>query len=398
MQLDKNFFIEVAPVQKYKHGQRVCGDSFKSVKVDHDKRLISVLSDGLGSGVRANVISTMTATMALTYSINKYDNIKAAETIMNTLPIDSIRKISYATFTIVDIDYAGRCKIIDYDNPPFILIRNGKRLSVPVSQYDGKITKLARKYTLNMASFSLQLGDKLIIFSDGVNQSGMGTTAFPFGWGIEQVQGFCEYLAVRYPNMSARSFAQEIVEHANANSNYAPQDDITCCVINIREPRRLLVMTGPPVDKTRDSYLAEIINNFSGKKAICGGTTAKILSRELDNDVEVDISTLDPIVPCCSKMEGIDLVTEGMITMGEALRYLKSKEFIENVKIENGATKLVKLFLNSDIIEFYVGTKINDAHQDPNMPIELGIRRNTIRRIANALEKFYLKDTKITFV
>ncbi len=398
MHLDKNFFIEVASVQKYKHGQRVCGDTFKSMKVDHDKRILAVLSDGLGSGVRANVISTMTATMAITYSSNKYDNIKAAETIMNTLPIDSVRKISYATFTIVDIDYAGRCDIIDYDNPPFILIRNGKRYEVPIKKYNGNISNLARKYTLNMSRFNLQLGDKLIIFSDGVNQSGMGSNAFPFGWGIVKVQEFCEYLSSKYPNLSARSFAQEIVEHANANSNYKPQDDITCCVINIREPRRLVVMTGPPINKARDSYLAEIINNFSGKKAICGGTTAKILSRELQEDVEVDITSLDPIVPCSSKMQGVDLVTEGMITMGEALRYLKSKEFIEDVKTENGATKLVKLFLNSDIIEFYVGTKINDAHQDPNMPIELGIRRNTIRRIANALEKRYLKDTKITFV
>lgn len=398
MQLDKNFFIEVAHVQKFKHGQRVCGDTFMSMKVPHDKRIIAVLSDGLGSGVRANVISTMTATMALTYSSNKYDNIKAAETIMNTLPIDSVRKISYATFTIVDIDYAGRCDIIDYDNPPFILIRNGKRFEVPVNPYYGKINNLSRKYTLNMSGFDLQLGDKLIIFSDGVNQSGMGTNALPFGWGIDKVQEFCEYLASKYPNLAARSFAQEIAEYANANSNYEPQDDITCCVINIREPRMLAVLTGPPIDKSRDSYLAEVVTNYAGKTAICGGTTAKILSRELKRDVEVDISSLDTIVPCSSTMPGIDLVTEGMITMGEALKYLKSKEFIEDVKTENGATKLVKLFLNSDIIEFFVGTKINDAHQDPNMPIELGIRRNTIRRIAKVLETKYLKDTKITFI
>ena len=398
MQLYNNFFIEVAHVQKYKHGQRVCGDTFKSVKVDHDKRIIAVLSDGLGSGVRANVISTMTATMALTYSSNKYDIIKAAETIMNTLPIDSVRKISYSTFTIVDIDYAGRCDIINYDNPPFILIRDGKAHEVPITSYDGNISNLERKYTLNMAGFDLQLGDKLIIFSDGVNQSGMGSNKLPFGWGVDKVQEFCEYLAGKYPNLTARSFAQEIVEHANANSNYEPKDDITCCVINIREPRRLAVLTGPPIDQSRDSYLAEIITNFTGRTAICGGTTAKILSRELKREVEVDISTLDSVVPCSSRMDGVDLVTEGMITMGEALKYLKSKEFIEDVKTENGATKLVKLFLNSDIIEFYVGTKINDAHQDPNMPIELGIRRNTIRRIAKVLENRYLKDTRITFV
>jgi ribosomal protein S17E len=226
----------------------------------------------------------------------------------------------------------------------------------------------------------------------------MGSNAYPLGWGIENVKDFAQFLVKKYPNLSARSFAQEIVEHASANSNYKAQDDITCCVINIRKPRKLVVLTGPPINPDKDEYLAEILNSYQGKKAICGGTTAKILARQLNRDVEVDISTLDPIVPCSSFMSGIDLVTEGMITMGESLKYLKSKEFIENIKIDNGATKLVKLFLSSDIIDFYVGTKINDAHQDPNMPIELGIRRNTIRRIGKVLEDRYLKDVKINFV
>lgn len=398
MQIDNNFFIEVDFIQKFKFGQKVCGDTFLSTKVKDDKRIIATLSDGLGSGVRANVISAMTAKMALTYSSNKYNIIKAAETIMNTLPVDSVRKISYATFTIVDIDYKGRCSIVDYDNPPFILLRGSQRIEPFVKSYQGKIETLRRKYTINISKFQLELGDKLIFFSDGVNQSGMGTNAYPLGWGLDNVSDFCQYLIEKYPNLTARSIAQEIVEHASANSNYKPQDDITCCVINVRKPRKLLIITGPPIDSNRDRFLAEIIRDFTGSKAICGGTTAKILSRELNRDVEVDISTIDPIVPCSSFMAGINLVTEGMITMGETLKYLESKEFIENIKIDNGATKLVKLLLSSDIIEFYVGTKINDAHQDPNMPIELGIRRNTIRSIAKVLEDRYLKDVKINFV
>ncbi|MBI9031790.1 SpoIIE family protein phosphatase [bacterium] len=398
MQIDNNFFIEVDYIQKFKFGQKVCGDTFLSSKVKDDKRIIATLSDGLGSGVRANVISSMTAKMALTYSCNKYNIIKAAETIMKTLPVDSIRKISYATFTIVDIDYQGKCSIVDYDNPPFILLRGNKSMHPYIKSHEGKIENLKRKYTINMANFQLELGDKLIFFSDGVNQSGMGSNAYPLGWGNENVREYCQFLVDKYPNLSARSFAQEIVEHATANSNYKPQDDITCCVINIRKPRKLVILTGPPINQTKDKYLAEIVSSYEGNKAICGGTTAKILARELNRNVEVDISSLDPIVPCSSYMEGVNLVTEGMITMGETLKYLKSKEFIENINIDNGATKLVKLLLSSDIIDFYVGTKINDAHQDPNMPIELGIRRNTIRRIAKVLEDRYLKDVKINFV
>lgn len=398
MQLDNNFFIEVDYLQKSKFGQKVCGDTFLSTKVKDDKRIIAVLSDGLGSGVRANVISSMTSKMALTYSCNKYDIIKAAETIMNTLPVDSIRKISYATFTIVDIDYQGKCSIVDYDNPPFILLRGSKLMSPYIKTYQGKIENINRKYAINMSNFQLELGDKLIFFSDGVNQSGMGSNAYPLGWGMDNVREFCQFLVSKYPHLSARSFAQEIVEHASANSLYKPQDDITCCVINIRKPRKLVVLTGPPIDPAKDEYLAQIVSSYEGRKAVCGGTTAKILGRELQKNIEVDISTLDPIVPCSSFMPGIDLVTEGMITMGETLNYLHGKEFIENIKVDNGATKLVKLLMASDIIEFYVGTKINDAHQDPNMPIELGIRRNTIRRIGKVLEDKYLKDVKINFV
>lgn len=393
-----NFFIELDYVQKFKHGQKVCGDTFLTKKVSHDKRIVAVLSDGLGSGVRANVISSMTAAMAMTYSTDKYDLVNAAETIMKTLPVDSIRKISYATFTIVDIEYDGKCDIADYDNPPFILLRGGKNHIVKPKEIKGKIEKINRDYTLNNYSFQLEIGDRLIFFSDGVNQSGMGSNKYPLGWGLKKLTEFTEFLCGRYPNISSRSLATEIVSHASANSNYKPQDDITCCVINCRKPRKLLVLTGPPIDQKKDKYLAELIQNYEGRKTICGGTTTKIISRELNLDVEVDISTIDPVVPCCSFMNGIDLVTEGMITMGEALKILEGKDPIENIKANNGATQLVKLFLNSDLIEFVVGTKINEAHQDPNMPIELGIRRNAIRQIAKVLDEKYLKSTKIKFV
>ena len=67
-------------------------------------------------------------------------------------------------------------------------------------------------------------------------------------------------------------------------------------------------------------------------------------------------------------------------------------------KRPNAATRLVELLLNSDIIHFLVGTRINEAHQDPNVPVELDLRRNIIRKIASLLETRYLKESRLQFM
>src|SRR6516162_9871948 len=119
---DENF-IEIDYSQRAKHGQLISGDVFLSEKVKEDGRIVSVLSDGLGSGVKASVLATMTATMALKFAATEMDIRRSAETIMDTLPICSVRKISYSTFTVVDMAGSGQTRIIEHGNPPFLLIR-----------------------------------------------------------------------------------------------------------------------------------------------------------------------------------------------------------------------------------------------------------------------------------
>ena len=394
--MNNNYFIEIDHFQKYKQDQLVGGDTFLSQKIKDENRVISVLSDGLGSGVKANVLSTLTATMALKYVSNNFDIKKTARVIMRTLPVCKTRRIAYSTFTIVDIDRDGNTHIVEYDNPPFILIRDNKIKSISRSTVQLKNGKLKESH-LHFSKFKAEKGDRLILFSDGVTQSGIGTKSFPLGWGLKSVQTFIESRLQQNSSISAREIAKDIVQKAYALDKYHALDDITCGVVNFRRPRKLLVMTGPPIDRTKDVEMAEVITGFQGKKIICGGTTAKIISRELDRKITVNIKDFDLQVPPTSTIDGINLVTEGTITMGKVAEILEKGINPESLK-SNGATAMVNHLLNSDIIHFIVGTKINDAHQDPNVPVELEIRRNIIKKIVHLLEEKYLKETKLQFI
>lgn len=389
-------FIEIDHYQRFKDKQHVGGDSFLSRKLKDENRIISVLSDGLGSGIKANVLSTLTATMALNYISNSFDIKKAAQVIMRTLPVCKERKISYSTFTIVDINEHGRARIIEYDNPSYILIRNGEIINFPKQNIELENVG-EKKAVLHFSEFDIEMGDRIVLFSDGVSQSGIGSKKYPLGWGEEEVGNFVKSELYDNPKMSARELAQSVVSRALTNNQYKALDDITCGVVNIREPRKLLVVSGPPIDKNKDKELAEAVQNFTGCKVICGGTTAKIISRELDESISVDLKHFDKEVPPISFMNGIDLITEGTITLGKVVELLESEKDIEDLP-GNGAGKIVNIILNSDIIEFIVGTKINDAHQDPNIPVELEIRRNIFKRIVQIIESKHLKSTSLKFI
>ncbi len=398
-------FIEVGFYQTKKHGQGAEGDVFLSQKTD-DGRIISVLSDGLGSGIKAGVLATLTATMAMKFVAEDIPIRRAASIIMRTLPVCKDRRISYATFTIVDIDNSASVRIIEYDNPPYVLVREGTLVEPVKSEIEAKRGRRAaegaslarlQNAVLHYSEFTARPGDRLVFFSDGVPQSGMGTRSKPLGWGNPAAQTYLIKAVQETANVSARALARALVKEAEANDAYSAKDDITCGVVYFRRPRRLLVMTGPSVDPGRDRDMAEAFSAFPGKKAVCGGTTATILARELGVAVRVSLADLDPSMPPASAMEGADLVTEGIITLGKAAELLERGGFPDRGR-PNPATRLVELFLDSDRIEFVVGTKINEAHQDPSMPVELEIRRNIVKRVAALLEEKYLKETRIRFI
>ncbi len=395
--MNNRYFLEVDYYHEYKYRQLVGGDVFLSRKIKEENRVISVLSDGLGSGVKANVLSTLTSTMASTFISNYIDITRTAEIIMKTLPVCKERKISYSTFSIVDIDEHGDTRIIEYDNPPYLLLRKAQVVDIDKStrKVEGSSQK---KVDVQYSRFQTEKGDRIVLLSDGVSQSGMGMAGTPFGWGMDDVARFAVSLIEQNNDISARELARKIVQRALANDAYRSKDDITCGVIYFRNPRNLLIMSGPPIDKAKDIELAHMVDSFSGQKVICGGTTANIVARELDRKLKVDLSYIDPDIPPPSLMDGVDLVTEGIITLCEASEILKSGDVNRLPERGNAAQRIVHMMLNNDSIQFVVGTKINDVHQDPNMPVELEIRRNIVKKIVKILEEKYLKETKLQFI
>jgi hypothetical protein len=391
--MQKEFFIEVNSQQRNHDDERICGDVFLYRYINEEDRVIAVLSDGMGHGVKANILATLTATMALNFTREHKEVDRIAEIIMNTLPVCSDRKISYSTFTIIDIESSGRATILEYDNPSTIILKGNtifdpqwKKVTLDKGRNSGKI--------LRTCTFIPAKEDRIILCSDGVSQSGMGSEPFPFGWERDNVASYAASLVSGEPSISAITLAGKIVTMAHKNDAYKAKDDISCAIIYFREPRKLLLCTGPPYEKEKDKDLATRVTGFKGKVILCGGTTADIVARELNRTIVDELVFEDPELPPESFIEGIDLVTEGILTLQKVNEILKT--YNNSVRLGKGpADKIVRMVMESDDIHFIIGTRINIAHQDPTLPVELEIRRTVVKRIARLLEEKWLK--KVTF-
>lgn len=390
-----DFFIDVDCSQVNKQGCQVCGDVFLSRKLKAENRLVSVLSDGLGSGIKANVLATLTASMALNFTSRNEPVDRSAEIIMNTLPVDSDRHISYATFSIVDIDADGETRIVEYDNPRVLVVRN-QSFYVPQRRPFCVTQQGVGEKCMSYLNFTAQKEDRIILMTDGITQSGIGQKNMPFGWG-DEVQAFILATIQENPTISAHELAKKIVTRANRNDIYQPKDDSSCSVIYFREPRKSLICTGPPFEADRDRFLADYIRNFNGRTIVSGGTTSQIIARELKKEITVDLIPDPSGLPPVAHMDGIDLVTEGILTLGKVCKRLEEQSNTD-VQGEGVDADIVRIFFESDIIYFMVGTRVNNAHQDPNLPEELEIRRNVIKRIVSLLEEKFLKEVSLKFI
>jgi hypothetical protein len=394
--MNEAFHIEVGSAQKSHAGERICGDMFVSQKVKEEGRTVVVLSDGMGHGVKANMLATLTATMAMNFTREHKDAHKIAEIIMNTLPVCSERKISYSTFTIVDIEENGQTTIINYDNPETLVLRGAEplklewqKISIDTSSNRGK--------EIRACTFSARKEDRIVLMTDGITQSGLGRGKYLLGWGQENVTDFLLRFVKDHPEVSASKLSSQLVNSAHANDGYQAKDDISCAVVYFREPRRLLLSSGPPFEKEKDGELAAVVGGFKGKRVICGGTTADIIGRELNIPVEDTLAFDDPDLPPVARMEGIDLVTEGILTLSKVAGILE--KYGQRTELGKGpADQIIKMFLESDEIQFWVGTAINVAHQDPSLPVELEIRRTVVKRIARMLEEKLLKEVSLRFI
>jgi len=392
----QKFYTEINCQQKNHEGERICGDVFLSKKIKEEKRIIAVLSDGMGHGVKANILATLTATMALNFTKEHKDFNTIAEIIMNTLPVCSVRQISYSTFTIIDIEMDGKVSILEYDNPQTTIFRGHVEFE-PEWKCIILDSDKNRGKELRCCTFEPEKGDRIIFCSDGIVQSGLGTKRYPFGWGNKNLVHFIADTIEKNPSISARKLAKNAVSIAVGNDNYKPKDDTSCGSIYFREPRKLLLVTGPPYEKKKDIELAMSVYKYQGKKILCGATTAEIIARELGLEIRDSMEFTDPELPPISYIDGINLVTEGILTLGKVTELLANYD--SNFVAGRGpADQIVELILKSDEIRLIIGTRINIAHQDPTLPVELEIRRTVVKRIARLLEEKFLKEVTIEFI
>lgn len=394
--MDSNIYIDVNCAQKNYGEERICGDVFLSRRISEEGRTIIVLSDGMGHGVKANVLATLTATMAQNFTLEHKEPEKIAEIIMNTLPVCSERQMSYSTFTIIDIQDNGPVSILEYDNPETFVLRGNKLLNPEWNYLILQSERNAGKQ-IRTCSFTPQKEDRIFICSDGITQSGLGAMQYPFGWGLDSLKEYIIKQLSNNPGLSARRMSAKVVNMANKIDGYFSQDDTSCATIYFRNPRKLLVCTGPPYEEVKDKELAEAVRDFDGKRIISGATTADIISRELDIPIEDSMSFDDPDLPPVSYMDGIDLVTEGILTLTKVTRILK--DYNSSYALGKGpADKIFALFRESDKIRFIIGTRINIAHQDPSLPVDLEIRRTVVKRMGKLLEEKFLKTVTIEYI
>ncbi|MDR1256260.1 MAG: serine/threonine-protein phosphatase [Spirochaetaceae bacterium] len=399
-------FVEVEYFQICKNGQAAAGDVFLSESSNGGKRIVTTLSDGLGSGIKANVLASLTAKMIVKFILSGIQLRRAAEIIVNSLPVSSKNGLSYATFTLLDIKNGLYVHIVEYDNPPYLIVRDGSALAVEKSEtvfHRKNRSTGPAKEAFQYSYHSALPGDRIVFFTDGVTQAGIGGEAFPSGWGSANAQDFVLETVSDSPDISARNLARRVVHEALSMEGGEAHDDISCGVIYFRKPRDMLVITGPPYRAEHDRELAALFSAFTGTKIISGGTTEAIIARELGHPIHVNETGYDGSDTRATYTEGADLVTEGILTLGECAELLENGNFSRRGGFKPGAKsppaeKIVGHFLNSDRIAFVVGTKINEAHHDPTFPVELEIRRNVIKKIETLLKERYMKDVSVRYI
>jgi hypothetical protein len=371
-------FYEWGTKQIQKHGEELCGDNVAFAR--HADSVTLALSDGLGSGVKANILSILTTRILMHLMENKLSLGEVVETLGKTLPVCDVRKVAYSTFAIGQFFTEGRARVVEFDTPPVILLRQRNLVPVPYEEreIEGK--------TVRESEFELKNGDWLVFVSDGVINAGIGGR-YPLGWGQDNVARYLEQHC--HPDLSAYELAEKLGETVWDLYCNRPGDDVSVAVIKVRHKLTATVLTGPPADKNMDEKVVARFAQRQGYLAVCGGTTAKIVSRYLGGKpLEVDLDTMKPDVPPLARAEGIDVTTEGILTLTKVNNLLASGAVKETVKFDtDGASELIRLCLDVDHIHFMVGLSVNPAHQNPDLPRQLGMKLAVVREIAEELQK-----------
>lgn len=372
--------LETGYTSLNKKGEELCGDNVEYGRNGEYTTL--VLADGLGSGVKANILATLTSKILCTMVANDVSIYDCVETIIQSLPVCKERGVAYATFSVIHINDNGDGYLLEFDNPPAIYIHNGKCVELDREEmlvFDRKVYK---------SDLHLSADDVIVVMSDGVIHAGIGML-MNFGWQRPEVM---EYLDKNVnKDMSARCVACLLAGACNDLYLDKPGDDTTVAAVKVRERLKVNIMVGPPVDKTKDDYYISRFLEGEGKKVVCGGTSSIIVARHLNKPLETSFDFPDKDVPPIGFIEGIDLTTEGVITLRRlkdlSEKYLSSSDLTpKTFKKKDGASLLAKvLFEEGTDISFFVGQSINAAHQ--GLPIDTTMKLKLVESIADNLRK-----------
>lgn len=385
-------FIDVGCNNLIKYGEELCGDKVEIVRTEDS--VIIVISDGLGSGVKANILATLTCKIAATMLKEGVSILETVDTIIQTLPVCSVRKLAYSTFTIIKIQESGQVYVAEYDNPPiFIMCKGEDQLCIENNaiQVNNRIVK--------ESSFILKEGDVLTVVSDGVVHAGVGGI-LNLGW---QWKNVYEYLERQLKvEKCAGNISKSLIDVCQNLYAGKPGDDATVVAVKLRRAEYVDLFTGPPVNPDNDSWVIKELMQSKGKKVVCGGTAAKIAARELSKEIVTKIDFIDPDVPPIAYIKGIDLVTEGILTLQKTVdkinAYTNNNSSPNTRKSLDGASQLARLLIEDCThLNLWVGKAVNPAYQNPDFPVDLGRKLKVVDDLVVLMEKLG-KKVQLTYI
>lgn len=364
-------------------GEQLCGDHVDIVEQNESSTVI-VLADGLGSGVKASILSTLTSKIISTMMAEGLPLEECVSTIAATLPICSVRGVAYSTFTIIHLIDNTTAELIQYDNPHVILIRDCENFEYPRSELniDGK--------TIYKSVINLHENDILIAMSDGCPHAGIGL-AYNFGWKREEIADFMTTFA--HVGYNAKTLATMLLDECDRLYDHKPGDDATACIVRIRRRESVNILFGPPRNRDDCDRMMSLFFSKEGRHIICGGTTSSIAAEYLKKPIKVNLTFERSDIPPTAEIEGVDLVTEGVIMINKVIEYArdsldKNELYGEWGVNRDGAALIARmLFEEATDINFYVGRAINPAHQNPELPINFNIKMNLVEDLSDCLRK-----------
>ncbi len=367
-------FFEDFVGQKRKQGQVVCGDAFVCDRsIDGT---IFILCDGIGSGAYANIAAISCSSRLHELLKNGVSLRAAAEMTAASMHKAREAEIPFSAFSMALILPDGRFSVYTYESPEAVAVLNGFATVLKPEFYT------AGYEVVGEVSGMLEIGDSLLLCSDGVTQAGMG---HGLGMGIGS-QGLANFVNKQPVNAAAiRDLPESVLAMTAAVSGDRYEDDATFALLHCREASQLTVLTGPPSQSSKDAACVADFMAMPGAKVVCGSTTAEIVARELKREVKMLKVGTSFGSPPEYHMQGIDLTTEGAIMLNQVYNILgESTDSFEGGVVE----RLAAMLTEADVVHVFMGGGTNTAHSGLLFK-QIGVmpRKKTVRLLAEKLKE-----------